>query len=218
MLIREFISIVRNNLNSISLDSNISGEYIYNVGLSISKLLIKRESDSRRLFKNTNNFTFIDCVKMEESSIIKCTNVSIPNCKKVMRSVEPLPEAFSSIYGSLISVFNLTRDKDYSEINPINFKSLSLQEFKPKNKGYFWIENKHLVIPDSEVEMVSVMMLTADTSVNNQSSGNCVKILDREFPCLDYLLASVLELTTKQVMTSKQVPADEKSNLNSNIK
>jgi hypothetical protein len=155
---------------------------------------------------------------MIESSLIECTNVSISKCKKVMKSKKPLPEIFTSIYGSLILIFNLTRDKDYIEINPVSYKSVLNQEYKAKNKGYFWIENKYLVIPDSEVEVVSALLLTADTSADPTTSSACGKILDSKFPCLDYLVSSVIELTTKQIYTSKQIPPDENSNLNYNMK
>lgn len=219
MLVREFVSAIRHNLQSLTLDSYISSEYIYNIGINISKLLTKRESDSRRLFKNTSDFTYIACVELEEVPLIQCTNVSIPKCKKVMRSKKPLPEVFSSIYGSVMLVFSLNRDKDYIEINPISYKSVLNQEYKPKSKAYFWMENKYLVIPDSEVEVVSVLLLTSevDTTLTGTAS-NCGKILDTKFPGLDYLMGSVIELTTKQVSTMKQIPIDEMSNLNNNQK
>ena len=40
MKVREFISTVKHNLNANNLDMYISSEYIYNVGLSLSKLFI----------------------------------------------------------------------------------------------------------------------------------------------------------------------------------
>jgi len=214
MTIREFISIIRHNLNSLTLDSYISGEYIYNVGLSISKLLAKRESDSRRIFKNTFNFTMINCIELEEVNAMQCAGISLPKCKKMMRSKKPIPEAFTSNYGSIMFVFNPDKSKDYIEVSPIAYKSISNQEFKSKGKGYFWLENKYLIIPDSEVEIVSIFGLFSDPI----STDNCGKILDIQFPTLDYLISSVIELTTKTIITSKQVATDENSNLNTNEK
>lgn len=211
MLIRELISAVKHNLNSLTLDSYVSGEYIYKTALSISKLLIKRESDSRKLFKNTSNFTHIDCVEMEEMPLSDCVGISLQKCKKIMKSKKPIPEVFSSSYGSIIFVFNLDRSKDYIEVSPITYKSILNQEYKSKKKGYFWIENNHLVIPDSEVEVVSIFGLFSNYG---EATDSCGKILDKNFPTLDYLLSSVVELTTKSLVTGKQLLPDENSNLN----
>ncbi len=213
MSIREFIATVKHNLNSSSLDTYISNEYIYNVGISISKLLIKRESDTRRLFRNTSNFKYINCIEMEEVPISECTMIAIPNCKRVMRSKVPLPSIFSSIYGSIMFVFNIDKSKDYIETNPINYKSIVSQEFKSKTKGYFWIENGYLVIPDSQIEVVTIYALFS-TPIDIEGNNSCGKILDMDFPSIEYLLSSVIDLTTQSLLTGKQLPPDENSNLN----
>jgi hypothetical protein len=210
--IREFVSIIRNNLDSISTDNYVSGEYLYNVGVSYAKLFIKRESDSRKLFKNTSMFKFIDCIKMKPSKVSECTDISLP-CKSIMKSVEKLPEIYLSNYGSLIMVYNITKDKDYIEANPISYKSISGQRFKPKDKGYFWIQNGYLVIPDSEVEVVSAMYLSSDMSSDSTLVSKACKILDEPFPCLDYLLIAVIESTTKHVLQTKSIIRDENANL-----
>jgi hypothetical protein len=215
--VREFISTVRHTLNSLTLDNYISSEYIYNVGLSISKLLAKRESDSRRIFKSTFNFNYIDCIELEEINAAQCTGA--PKCKKLMRSKKPIPETFVSNYGSIMFVFNVDKSKDYIEVNPISYKSIAAQEFKPKGKGYFWLENKYLIIPDSEVEIVSILGLFTDPiSLDQNAASSCGKVLDMPFPALDYLLSSITELTTRTIISSKQIPVDENSNLNVNEK
>lgn len=211
MVIRDFISLVRNSLDSITTDNYISGQYIYEVATSYAKLFTKRESDSRKLFKNTSAFTFIDCLELKPSTISECTNILLP-CKSVMKSVKKLPEIYLSNYGSLIMVMNLTRDKVYDEVNPISYKSVRDQKYTAKNKGYFWIQNGYIVIPDSEVEAVSVMYLGPDLEGNATTSSSC-KILDRELPVLDYLLAQVIEATVKHISTSKSITRDENANL-----
>lgn len=212
MSTREFIASVRNNLNSISNDTYLSSEYIYNIGVSYAKLLIKRESDSRKIFRNTSIFKFIDCIKMKPSSISECSDVDLP-CGNLMISVDKLPEIFISNYGSLLQVFSVDRSKDYIEANPGGYKNILGQRFKPKNKGYFWIRNGYLVIPDSEVEVVSAMYLSAGLD-NTSGNTNSCKILDQPFPCLDYLVIAVIESTTKHLLTGKQIPLDENANNN----
>jgi hypothetical protein len=208
MTIRTFISIIRNSLDSISQDNYISGEMIFNVGVSYATLFTKREADSAKVFKNTSSFKFIDCIKMKEVSAIECTDFKLP-CSTIMRSVEKIPTPFLSNYGSLIQVYNLTGEKDYTETNPIAFKSLSKQKYQSKQKGYFFIKNDYLWIPDSEVEAVSAMILSPD--IKKLTKG-CV-LLDEPFPVLDYLESIVIESTVKQLLTSKNIQRDENANL-----
>lgn len=212
MLIRNLISAVRQNLNSYSLDNYISGEYIYDVALSYSKLLIKRESDSGKIFKNTSFFKKIDCVEMETVPISSCS-VLIPKCKTIQKSKEKLPNVYVSNYGSLMMIFNILRDKEYKEVNPIVFKNQQNQEFKPKH-GFFWIENDHLFIPNSNVEVVSILGLFSDLFELNKKE-KCFKILEQDFPTLPYLESTIIELTTNQIINSVKIPSDEDSNINS---
>lgn len=208
MTIREFIAIVRNSLDSISQDNYISGEMLYNVGITYATLYTKREADSAKVFKNTSSFKFIDCIKMKEVSAIECADFKLP-CSTIMRSVEKIPTPYLSNYGSLIQVYNLTGEKDYSETNPIAYKSLSKQRYQSKQKGYFFIKNDYLWIPDSQVEAVSAMILSPDIK---KLSKSCV-LLDEPFPVLDYLESIVIESTVKQLLTSKNIQRDENANL-----
>lgn len=222
MTIREFISSVRQDNNSISLDSRISGEYIYWTGINIAKLLIKRESDSRKLLKNTAIFTKLGCVEMEEVSISEC-NFTVP-CKFIMKSKKKLPEPFLSNFGSLIQVFNIDRSMDYKEVTPTMFKNISNQQFKPRKTKYFWIEDGYIYVPNSENEILIVLGLfinqedVKDFNTEETGTSGCGSILDTEFPVPSYLLGSVQELTTAKVMNRNRVNRDEDGNNNLNDK
>ena len=213
MTYRAFISSVRNTLDSITTDNFISGEYIASIGLSYARLLTKRESDSKKIFRNTSLFTFVDCIELEEASSKDC-GVDLP-CKSIMKSKAKLPEIYSSNYGSLINLFNVDRSKEYSELSPLSYKSISGQRFKSKTKGYFWIQNGYIYIPDSEVEVVSAMYLSPESNFDSGSTDtSSCSILDRQFPILDYLEILVIESTIKHLTTSKSIQRDENTNLN----
>jgi hypothetical protein len=157
---------------------------------------------------------------MHEVSANEC-NISFP-CNTIMKSVKKLPEPFLSNFGSLIQVFNLDRSLDYKEVTPTMYKNISNQQFKPRKTKYFWIEDDYLYVPNSEAEVLIVLgLFTNQQDVNNFNSEKdnaCGSILDSEFPCPDYLLGTVQELTTAKVMNRFRVPEDEDSNLNSNKK
>ncbi|MEK6878327.1 MAG: hypothetical protein AABY22_01895, partial [Nanoarchaeota archaeon] len=95
MLIREFISDIRNSLRSVDIDSWLPGKFIYNKGKGIAALFIKREADDKRLFKYTNLYTTIKCLKMIEEDLVNCCDICIPSCRKVMVSKEKLPEIYT---------------------------------------------------------------------------------------------------------------------------
>lgn len=216
MNIRQFVSTIKQNLNSSSLDSNISGEHIYWVGVSQAQLLIKRETDSRKIFKNSALFRQLDCVKMIEVNSSEC-GPYIP-CNTLIRSKEKLPETFLSNFGSMIYVYNITRDKEFKEVSIGKYKNIKLQKYKPRNTKYFWIENDYLYVPDSEAEILLVSgLFTNPSSVEEfNQTGECKKVLDLPFPAPDYMMSSIIELTTNMISMKVRVPADEDGNLNQN--
>lgn len=217
MTIREFISLIRNSLNSVRLDDRISAEFIYHVAISNAKLLIKRDADSRRIFKNTSLFKKLDCVELEEVSIAEC-GISLP-CKTIMRSKKPLPESYLSNYGNIIQVFNVLRDKDYRETSITSYKNLLNQKYQTKSTGRYWISDGYLYVPGSEVETLIVYGLFTDPSqVSSFNNESCSSLLDSDFPCPDYLISAVIELTLKQISIRKSIVPDEDSNLNNNDK
>lgn len=216
MSIREFIGVIKGNLNNSSPDISLSGEHIYWIGINIAKLFIKRETDSRKLFKNSSLFKTINCFELKEVNAAQC-GINIP-CNTIMKSVKKLPELYLSNFGSLIQVFNLTNDVDYKEVSITKYKNLKNQKFKPLNTKYFWIEDGYLYIPDSNVKMVKINGIFSDIEAFNElnSVNTCGSILDTELQIPDYMLTSIIEATTKQVSYALSIPKDEDTNLNSN--
>lgn len=218
MTIREFTSTIQNSLKSLSYDDYIQPEYIFNVGKSIASLLIKRETDSRKIFKNTSLFKTLPCIDMVEALTNEC-GIRL-DCSSLRKSKKPLPEIFTTNFGSLIFVYNVLRNVDYKEISPLLFNNQKKLRYKPKNVKYFWIENNHLYIPDSEVESVIVSIMSPNIESINEFLGEkeCNSILESEFPVPDYLLSVVISETLNIIFNSKRVNPDEKPNLNNNEK
>lgn len=210
--IRDFVSVVKENLNSVSLDDNISSEHIYWVAVNIAKFILKREN--KTVFKNTSLFEKL-CIPMKQVSAIDC-GIDF-ECKKISRSVKPLPDGFLTNFGTLIVIYNLTRDKDYKEVSMTSYKNISKQKYKSRNTGYFWIENNYLYVPNSEVEELNALGLFTDPEqVANFKGDTCYSLLDSKFPCPDYLYSTITELTTNQLLARKKIPQDEDGNLQKN--
>lgn len=216
---REFISLIKNNLSSYLLDDYISNEYIYNVAIPIVSLLLKREAQSRSLFNNTSIMTTLNCIQMIDADLSNCANCH-PSLF-IKRSKNKLPTTILTNYGSLIKVYNISRDVNYIETTVSKYSILKNQKYKSKINKYFWIEDSYLYIPDSTVEIVIVsgLFTDADTLIenlgtNSDGSKNCTGILDLPFPIPNHLIAQVVESTTNQVLMSKKINKDENVNLN----
>lgn len=226
MLVREIISDVRNSVRAVAGDVWIPAKYIHMKLKGITALFIKREADDKRLFKYTELWATIECLKLEETDLVQCCSVSIPSCKKVMKSVDKLPELYSTRFGYLINVSSVDYERDYIQTTPQQYKYTKSREFQDKSKRYFWIENGYLVIPDAMVERVRVrgmftnkaeaLALDCDSSA---AGGGCVNLLDQDFVAPEHLLQDIKSATVNEILkTYKAVPPDEFTNLNENDK
>jgi hypothetical protein len=229
MLIREFISEIRNSLRSIDPDTWVPGKFIYSKGTGITALFIKREADDKRLFRYTELWTPINCLEMEEQDLIQCCNVSIPNCKKVMVSKETLPKMYSTRFGYLLNVSSVDYDKDYTPTTPQSFKYTQSREFIDKGKRYFWFEKGRVVIPivsetqaGPEVVTVRGMFIHKADALKLDScveENKCALFMDQEFIAPEHLLQDIKNATVIDILkTNRQIQPDENSDLNANRK
>lgn len=206
--VREFISTIRNELNSITLDGRVSNRYLFSKVIQYADIIIKRESDSRRLFNSTNLFKVEDCFELKETSVVNCSNIALPKCRMVMKSILPLPTFYSSIYGNLLIVSSVDDSGRFEMTTPENYKNILNREFKPRT-GYYWINNGYLVTPDSEIEVVKLRYIPKLELKNG---------LDTELGVPEWLLADILKYVVTDVRNSFSIIKDEDPNMNVNIK
>lgn len=213
MLIKNFTSQVKGDLNALSFDDYLSDEYIYEKGLSNFEMIIKRESDNRKLWNDSKLFKTIECFEMEQVSANIC-NISIP-CKTVCRSVKPLPELFSTSYGSLLQVTDIFGEKVFKETIPSRYTSSINRGVKSKNT-YYWIQDGYLIIPGEDcIGSVQIRGMFK----NQIEIGKCQSMLDVDFPIPKYLESTIIDLTVQKIFaTKKRIPLDENTDLNTNLK
>lgn len=225
MKIREIVSDVRNSLRAANLDEWLPGKFIYFKLKGIASLFIKREADDKRLFRYTELWTTVKCLELVEDDLINCCDISIPNCTKVMRSKEKLPELYSTRYGYLINVTSVDYDKDYIPVTPQQYKYTKVREFNDTRKRYFWLENGYLVIPDSMVSVVTVKGMFINkaealklNSCDHQQS-DCIRFMDQDFVAPEHLIQDIKNATVLDILGSnRRLQQDESANLNSNEK
>ena len=209
MTVREIIALVRNEMNSITLDDRISNRFIFSKIIIYTDIIIKRESDSRRLFNSTDIFTTLNCFDLKETSL-ECSNIKLPKCKTFMKSISTIPGFYSSIYGNLLIVETIDGSNRFEQTTPENYRNISNREFKPKN-GYYWINNNHLILPDSEIETVSLRYIP---KINITSCTG----LEQQIGIPGWLMSDIIKYVIQDIRNSRSIVKDENPDLNSNIK
>ena len=206
MKVKDIISTINNELNNISLDDRKSNRFIFSKYLQYESLFIKRETDSRRIFNNTQLFTVDSCFKLKEIPAVEC-NIYIPNCKTVGRSLEELPNFHSSIYGNMLIVTTLDDSNRFEMTTSENYKNIMSREFPPKN-GYYWIIDNHLIVP-KDIEAVKIKYLKRNVLTEG---------IDVELTTPDWMIGEIIKYVIQDIRNTKSIPSDEDPNMNNNIK
>lgn len=215
---RQFISDIQGELRNLNLDDKLPFRLILSKGRDKVSLLIKQDSDSRRLFKTSAVWKFIPSVPLCPTTL---TDVPVPGIRQVMRSRQPLPEAFQSSYGDLIKVLTVDGNKEIRQTTLDKYKDLMGREFKDPSVLYWFPLDGHICLPDSEVEEVSAWILAKDALAVDRfnGKGDCSLPLDAAFMCPEYLLDAVKkDLVVELAKITKSLPQDERPNQNTNSK
>lgn len=198
------ISEVKSLNKLISSDNNINDRVIYGVLRKTASLLIKRETNLRRLWNSPNLFTLIGCIKMVPVPLSECCEYKHP-CT-IARSEKKIPQISEGIFGLLVqSVFSPGRRKyDYASIDRfVNFLNMKLQN----TKKYFWVSNDYLYVTDSDVEYIDLIAYFDEdfnaaelSECYKGEDDSCLNPIDKEFPIPSYLEKQLIDLTNETLM------------------
>lgn len=217
---RKIISDIIGSMKALNIDDRISRRLILSILTDKAQLFIKQDGDARRLFTVTDIWKAILCLDMCAANEGACAE--IPQCSSLRVSKEAIPEVFESSYGDIIKVMTIDRNKEYTQTRIFDYKDIKNREYQDPDKRYFWILDRHIYIPDSEVEKVFVIGLfkkpyEVDKIID--PTLECVFPLDYPFPCPDYLLDPVKTETKKELASIyKRLIEDTKPDLNPNQK
>lgn len=215
---REIISTVRSMLKSVNIDDRLPSAFIYSKIMDVATLIIKRESETRRIFNSGELFKKIECVEMIDVPSKSCSSLPIP-CKNLKRSKIKIPEAFLSSSGSIMYVTAINSSEKLYQTNIDKYIDIAKREFKSKNI-FYWISDGYLWIPDSNIKFIDVYILAKDNSEVDKANGvKCSRFLDSTTSIPDWMLEDVLRVVIEQIGNiTKRIPADENSDLNEHSK
>ena len=219
---RQVISDVVTFLRINNIDERVSYRAILSDLRHASDNFIKQDTDNRRLFKQSKLFKPLQCgIEMVEVPLIEC-GFDIVDARTMMKSTEKLPTPYYTNYGALIRVSNIDGSKNYTLTNFEDYNDNINRKYVDKTALYFFVVDDYLYIPNAYIETVRVSgFWKTDDYLNAgkcKKSVNCVKPLDQEFNCPDYLIKIVKDTVKQQLLQTLQRPVDEKPNGNANDK
>jgi len=214
--LRKLISDIRSMHKIISTDSLITDRTIASEIRNNSLMLIKRETNLRKLWATDTVFTTIPCLELIEVPISECCNY-VDECS-VARSKEKLPRISEGNYQYVIQgVYSINamggQGKKIKEITVNRYINL-LRLPIIKKEEYFWISNDYLYVSNPMLQAVrfvalfeedipsEIMYPDCGCGKNVTDDEWCKNPLDKEFALPGYLEKQVLELTSQKLLNT----------------
>jgi hypothetical protein len=210
--LRKLVSDVRSTHKLLSTDNLITDRVVASEIRNNTLLLIKRETNLRKLWATDTVFTTIPCLEMIQVSISECCDYTDP-CT-ISRSKYKLPPISEGNYQYLIQgVWSINAmggiAKKFKEITINRYINL-LKLPIIKNEAYFWIHNGYLYVTNPLLKTARIAAFfetdvpnTITFGCSSQSIDNaafCMNPLDKEYGVPGYLEKQVLELTSQKLL------------------
>lgn len=213
---RKLVSDVRSLHKLLNTDSLITDRAILSEIRNNALLLIKRETNLRKLWQTDSLFTTIPCLEMVEVPISECCSY-VDECT-IARTKFKLPRVSEGNYQYVI--------QGVYSINAMSGKGSKLKEITVnrylnllklpiiKKENYFWISNDYLYVTNPSLKAIRLVAFFEE-DVNNDimfpecgcgtdytDEEICMNPLDKEFPLPGYLEQQVLEMTSKKLLST----------------
>lgn len=206
--LRQQVSDIRGRHKLLAYDNLISDRLIASELRSTAFVLLKRETNLRRLWSTDTIFTTIPCLEMTPVPLAECCDYT--SNEKISRSKYQLPKIAEGNYQYLISgVYNIEGKKSLSYMpihRYINYLKLEHQ----LNTIFYWIQNKYLYCSDSRIKKLRVSaffetdipteLLSPECDCKGSGVGPCINPLDMEFNLPGYLADNVKDIVSKKLM------------------
>lgn len=222
--LRKLVSDVRSMHKLLSTDNLITDRVVASEIKNNSLLLIKRETNLRKLWATSTLFTTIPCLEMVEVPISECCGY-VDDCT-VARSKYKLPRISEGNYQYLIQgVYSINamsgKGKKLKEITINRYINL-LKLPIIKKEEYYWVMNGYLYVSNPLLKAIRIAaffeedvpneVMYSDCDCGNSGPTDeefCKNPLDKEYGLPGYLEKQVLELTSQKLLgTYFQVKTD----------
>ena len=214
---RKLVSDARSMHKLLSTDNLITDRAIMSEIRNNAFLLIKRETNLRKLWATDTVFTTIPCLETAEVPISECCDYADP-CT-VARTRFKLPRITEGNYQYVIQgVYSINamsgQGKKLKEITINRYVNL-LKLPIIKKEEYYWISNGYLYVNNPLLKAIRLVALFEEDVPNEimypecgcgtpsyTPEQLCVNPLDKESPVPGYLEKQVLELTSQKLLST----------------
>ncbi len=224
--IQQTIDTVKALIKEKSVDTHYEDEFIYNLLLASSSLLLKRELKRK---KKENPFLWKTiCMPLCEDYNHPCKD-----CYKVgqivLRSRYKIPQFLTDGNKSYIQITNLDSSKVYilREVDLAKYRKYRLVE---DNKPYYTIENDYLYlynVPNNNMKAILVKLIPVDISAladipkcNNDGvevGGTCLSFTEDTFLIDSHLYNELWNMVLDKLDFTTKLPEDITNNRQSDI-
>ena len=214
--LRNLVSTVRGSHKMLSTDNLITDRLIAAEIKNSAFLLIKRETNLRKLWATNTVFTTIPCLELIEVPISECCEY-VDECN-VSRSKYKLPRMSEGNYQYVIQgVYSINAmggsGKKLKEITINRYINL-LKLPVIKNEEYFWIVNGYLYTNNPNLKALRIAALFEEDVPNEimfpdcgcgtayTTEDLCKNPLDKDFSLPGYLEKQVLQLVSEKLLNT----------------
>jgi hypothetical protein len=215
--LRKLVSDVRAMHKILSTDALTTDRAIASEIRNNALLLIKRETNLRKLWATDTLFTTIPCLEMVEVPISECCNY-VDECS-IARTKFKLPRISEGNYQYVIQgVYSINAmggtGKKLKEITVNRYINL-LKLPIIKKEEYYWISNGYLYVNNPLLKSIRFVALFEEDVENEimypecgcgspdyTNEQLCMNPLDKEFALPGYLEQQVLQLTSQKLLTT----------------
>jgi hypothetical protein len=215
--LRKLVSDVRSMHKLLSTDNLITDRVIASEIKNNSLLLIKRETNLRKLWATDTLFTTIPCLELCEVPISECCDY-VDECT-VARTKYKLPRISEGNYQYVIQgVYSINamggKGNKIKEITVNRYLNL-LRLPIVKKQEYFWISNGYMYVSNPSLQAVRMAAFFEEDIPNEIMYPDCncgtpqvtdeewcKNPLDKEFALPGYLEKQVLELTSQKLVNT----------------
>lgn len=214
----EITSRVINTLKALSKDMRLSRRYVLKTLQNKASFLISQKLNDKSLYRESNLFTTLDCFELKKQDVYKCSILEFRSCKKLMKSKKKLPSLIFSKYGSsILEVTSIDGERVFKPITASQYRINKKRNTGGIEQDFYYIKNGDIYLPDSDVEAVSVVLITLDLYEKEQcsecSDDKCKSVWEHEFIVPDKLLEVVVSETLKELSLNRQIQEDQNPNL-----
>ena len=211
---RYHISTVRSSHKLLGTDSIITDRAILAELRASTILLVKRETDKRKLWATDTLFQSLPCLEMKEVSISECCEI-VDDCT-ISRSKFKLPRMSEGNYQYLIQgAWSINamggKGQKFKEITINRYINL-LKLPVIKKQMYYWIVDNYLYTNNPNLQALrlaaffeedipnEIMYPDCDCGVEPTLDDLCKNPLDKEFPLPGYLSEQVLQMVSQKLL------------------